>query len=77
MALLECAYAAGPGAGLKLRPTWSSEQDSKYKPFKSTHGIFHQKREKCVSYVALSNDLVCSEGTFIDHALQSMLCLHA
>ena len=64
-------YAAGPGAGLKL--TWSNVQDPKYKPIKSIHGIFHQRHEKCVSYVAHSKDLVCSEGTLIHYALQSLL----
>ena len=64
VALPECAYAAG--AVLKL--TWSSEQDSKYKPIKSTHGIFHQRREKRVSYVAHSKDLVYSEDTLIYYA---------
>ena len=38
-----------------------------------TSGIFHQRREKCVSYVAHSKDLVCSEGTLIHYALQSVI----
>ena len=75
MAFPECAYAAGPGAGLEL--TWSGEQEPKLKSIINTHGIFHQKREKCVSYVAHSKDLVRSEGVFILFALQSLLCLHA
>ena len=73
--LSECANAADPGAGLKL--TWSSVQDPKYKPTKSTHGIFHQKREICVSYVAHSEDLVCSEGILIHYALLSLLYSYA
>ena len=57
MALSEFAYAAG--SGLKL--TQSKVQDQKQKPIKSTHSIFHQRREKCVSYVP-HKDLVCSWG---------------
>ena len=73
MALPECVYAADPG----LKLTWSSEQDPKLKPIKSTHDIFHQRREKCVSYVAHSKNLVCGEDILIHYALQSLLYLYA
>ena len=75
MALPGCAYATGPDAGLGL--TWSSVQDPKQKRIKSTNGNFHQRREKCMSYVAHSKDLVCSESTLIHYPLQSLLYLYA
>ena len=53
--------------GLNLR---GSVQDPKYKPIKSTHGIFHQRREKCVNYVAHSKDVVCSEVDYL-HSLST------